>query len=208
MKEISQLVLPEDVKYATDHEWARVEGDEVVIGLADYAQDQLGDIVFVELPGEGDTFDKGDEFGTVESVKAVSELYMPLGGEIVAVNEALEDSPELLNQDPYGGWIIEIKPSDPARAFGRDDTDATELTLSYRFGPRGPLGINAAYLNLLEGERVYALDSERLYLMPLTSRQTDSYRLGAAWRLNKELRLAVMVGRNRRHELASTPLQS
>lgn len=115
MKEISQLVLPEDVKYATDHEWARVEGDEVVIGLADYAQDQLGDIVFVELPGEGDTFDKGDEFGTVESVKAVSELYMPLGGEIVAVNEALEDDPALVNSDPYGeGWLIRLKPADMA----------------------------------------------------------------------------------------------
>ena len=115
MKEISQLVLPEDVKYATDHEWARVEGDEVVIGLADYAQDQLGDIVFVELPSEGDTFDKGDEFGTVESVKAVSELYMPLGGEIVAVNEALEDDPALVNSDPYGeGWLIRLKPADMA----------------------------------------------------------------------------------------------
>ncbi|BCS96523.1 glycine cleavage system H protein [Desulfoluna limicola] len=113
MKEISQLVLPEDVKYATDHEWARVEGDEVVIGLADYAQDQLGDIVFVELPGEGDSFDKGEEFGTVESVKAVSELYMPLGGEVVAVNEALEDDPALVNTDPYGeGWLIRIKPAD------------------------------------------------------------------------------------------------
>lgn len=113
MKEISQLVLPEDVKYATDHEWARVEGDEVVIGLADYAQDQLGDIVFVELPAEGDSFDKGEEFGTVESVKAVSELYMPIGGEIVAVNKALEDEPALVNTDPYGeGWLIRVKPAD------------------------------------------------------------------------------------------------
>ena len=113
MKEISQLVLPDDVKYATDHEWARVDGDEVVIGLADYAQDQLGDIVFVELPPEGDTFDKGEEFGTVESVKAVSELYMPMGGEIMAVNEALEDDPALVNTDPYGkGWLIRIKPAD------------------------------------------------------------------------------------------------
>ena len=113
MKEISQLVLPEDVKYATDHEWARVEGDEVVIGLADYAQDQLGDIVFVELPQVGDSFDKGEEFGTVESVKAVSELYMPIGGEIVAVNEALEDDPALVNSAPYGdGWLIRVKPAD------------------------------------------------------------------------------------------------
>ena len=113
MKEIDQLVLPDDVKYATDHEWARVDGDEVVIGLADYAQDQLGDIVFVELPPEGDSFDKEEEFGTVESVKAVSELFMPMGGEIVAVNEALEDDPALVNTDPYGqGWLIRIKPAD------------------------------------------------------------------------------------------------
>lgn len=113
MKEISQLVLPEDVKYATDHEWAKVDGDEVVIGLADYAQDQLGDIVFVELPAEGDRFEKGEEFGTVESVKAVSELYLPMGGEVVAVNEALEDDPALVNTDPYGrGWLIRIKPAD------------------------------------------------------------------------------------------------
>ena len=92
-----------------------------------------------------------------------------------------------------------IEPSNPALAFGRDDTDATELMLSYRFGPQGPLGINAVYLNLLGGERVYALDSELLYMMPLTSRQTDSYRLGASWRLGKELRLGVMAGSNRRH---------
>ncbi len=125
MKEINQLVLPEDVKYATDHEWARVEGDEVVIGLADYAQDQLGDIVFVELPGEGDSFDKGEEFGTVESVKAVSELYMPLGGEIVAVNEALEDDPALVNTDPYGeGWLIRIKPADMSELDGMLDKAA------------------------------------------------------------------------------------
>ncbi|VFQ46078.1 glycine cleavage system protein GcvH [Desulfoluna butyratoxydans] len=113
MKEISQLVLPEDVKYATDHEWTRTEGDEVVIGITDYAQDQLGDIVFVELPQVGDSFDKGEEFGTVESVKAVSELYMPIGGEIVAVNEALEDDPALVNGEPYGqGWLIRVKPAD------------------------------------------------------------------------------------------------
>lgn len=110
MKEIHELNLPEDVRYTDDHEWAQVTGDTIKIGISDYAQDQLGDIVFVELPEVGDSFSAGDEFGTLESVKAVSELYAPLGGEIVAVNEALEDGPELLNQDPYGGWIIEIKP--------------------------------------------------------------------------------------------------
>ena len=112
MKEVHELNLPEDVRYTKDHEWAKVTGDTIKIGISDYAQDQLGDIVFVEVPAVGDTFEEGDEFGTLESVKAVSELYAPIGGEIVAVNEDLEDSPELLNQDPYGGWIIEIKPND------------------------------------------------------------------------------------------------
>jgi glycine cleavage system H protein len=113
MKEIDELVIPGDVRYAEDHEWARLEGENVRIGINDYAQDQLGDIVFVELPQVGDTFARGEEFGTVESVKAVSELYMPLGGEIVAVNDDLEDSPEMVNQEPYeGGWMILVKPSD------------------------------------------------------------------------------------------------
>jgi len=114
MKEVHELNLPEDLKYTKDHEWAKVDGDTVKIGISDYAQDQLGDIVFVEMPSVGDSFDEGDEFGTLESVKAVSELYAPIGGEVVAVNEALEDAPELLNQDPYGGWIVEVKPADMA----------------------------------------------------------------------------------------------
>lgn len=112
MKEINELNLPEEIHYTEDHEWARVAGDTVIVGISDYAQDQLGDIVFVELPAVGDSFEAGDEFGTLESVKAVSELYIPIGGEVVAVNEELEDAPELLNQDPYSGWIIEIKPDD------------------------------------------------------------------------------------------------
>ncbi len=115
MKEIDELNLPDDVRYAEDHEWIRSEGDKVRIGISDYAQDQLGDIVFVELPQSGDTFEKGEEFGTVESVKAVSELYMPIGGEILSVNTALEESPDLVNQSPYNdGWMIEVKPSDSA----------------------------------------------------------------------------------------------
>jgi glycine cleavage system H protein len=115
MKEISDLELPDDLRYAEDHEWAEMEGDQVKVGVSDYAQDQLGDIVFVELPQVGDTFSKGDEFGTVESVKAVAELYMPIGGEITAVNNALEDSPEWLNKSPYqDGWIIKVKPKDPS----------------------------------------------------------------------------------------------
>jgi glycine cleavage system H protein len=114
MKEIDELVLPDDVRYAKDHEWARSEEGVIRCGISDYAQNQLGDIVFVELPEVGGTFSRGDPFGTVESVKAVVELYMPLGGEVVAVNEALAASPGLVNEHPYGeGWMIRIKPADP-----------------------------------------------------------------------------------------------
>jgi glycine cleavage system H protein len=115
VKEIKELQLPDDVRYAEDHEWARSEGENTRVGISDYAQDQLGDIVYVELPQVGDTFNKGEEFGTVESVKAVAELYMPVGGEILAVNTALEKSPELVNKSPYGdGWFIQVKPTDSA----------------------------------------------------------------------------------------------
>jgi glycine cleavage system H protein len=114
MKELSQLNLPDDVRYSKEHEWTRPENGLYVIGITDYAQDQLGDIVFVELPGKGDTLEKDEDFGTVESVKSVSELFMPMAGEVVEINEALEDAPELVNTDPYGeGWMIKIKPSDP-----------------------------------------------------------------------------------------------
>jgi glycine cleavage system H protein len=117
--------LPEDVRYAEDHEWARSEGDALRIGISDYAQDQLGDIVFVELPQAGDRFEKGDEFGTVESVKAVSELFMPLAGEITAVNNALEDAPELVNTAPYTeGWMVEVRPDDPSALDSLMDRDA------------------------------------------------------------------------------------
>ena len=114
MKSIDELNVPEDCRYTRDHEWARAEGDKVRVGISDYAQDQLDDIVFVELPQVGDTIDKGEEFGTVESVKAVSELYMPIGGEVSAINSTLEDSPQLVNESPYGkGWMIDVKPTDP-----------------------------------------------------------------------------------------------
>jgi len=109
MKEISELNLPADLSYSDDHEWAKKTGETIKIGISDYAQDQMGDIVFVEMPDVGDTFEKGEEFGTLESVKAVSEVFIPLSGEIVAVNEALEDAPELVNEDPYGSWIVEIR---------------------------------------------------------------------------------------------------
>jgi glycine cleavage system H protein len=107
-----EVKLIDGVKYSEEHEWAKQEGGTIKIGITDYAQGKLGDIVFVELPEVGSEFDKGNEFGTLESTKAVSELYMPISGKIVAINEALEDEPELVNQDPYGGgWMIEVAPA-------------------------------------------------------------------------------------------------
>jgi len=124
-KMIEELNLPEDIRYTEDHEWAKQEGELLKIGISDYAQDQLGDIVYVELPVPGDVFAKGDEFGTLESVKAVSELYMPVGGEIQSVNEDLADNPELMNTAPNdGGWMMVIKPSDPGEFDGLMDRDA------------------------------------------------------------------------------------
>ncbi|WP_028317572.1 glycine cleavage system protein GcvH [Desulfobulbus elongatus] len=128
MKEIEELKLPDDIRYTDDHEWAKITGDTVLVGVSDYAQDQMGDVVFVELPAIGDTFAKGDEFGTLESVKAVSELYMPMSGEVIAVNTALADSPELINQQPYATWIVEIKPSDPSE-YGQLHDAASYLQL-------------------------------------------------------------------------------
>lgn len=124
MKEISELSLPDDRRYSDDHEWAQSSGETVRIGITDYAQDQLGDIVFVEMPELGDRLKQGDAFGSLESVKAVSEIYIPLGGEVVSVNEDLEDAPELVNEDPYGNWIVEIRPSvsaEYAELLSRDD---------------------------------------------------------------------------------------
>lgn len=116
MKALEDLNFPEDVKYTKDHEWTKLANGTVTIGLSDYAQDQLGEIVFVELPQKGDIFAQGDEFGSVESVKAVSEIYIPLSGEVLEINEALEDAPELINQECYqGGWIIRLKPEDPSQ---------------------------------------------------------------------------------------------
>ncbi len=113
MKEINELNFSNDVKYSKSHEWAKISGDVVIIGLSDYAQDQLGEIVFVELPQNGDTLFKGDELGSVESVKAVSEIYIPVSGEIVEINEALEDAPELVNESCYeDGWLVKVKPDD------------------------------------------------------------------------------------------------
>ncbi len=124
-KEISEIILVDGLKYAKEHEWVKKEGDTVKIGITDYAQDQLGDIVFVELPEVDSEFDKGEEFGNLESTKAVSDLYMPIGGKIVAINEALEDDSELVNKDPYGdGWMVEVALSDPAEVEALMDKDA------------------------------------------------------------------------------------
>ena len=130
MKEINELSFPEDVRYAESHEWVKAAGDTARIGITDYAQDQLGDIVFVELPDVGESFEKGAEFGTVESVKAVSELYLPVSGEIVAINEALEDAPELINNTPFSdGWMIEVKLDDSSEIDALMDKDAYLSTL-------------------------------------------------------------------------------
>jgi len=115
MKRIEEIQLPEELRYSPDHEWVRLEGDLARVGLTDYAQDQLGDIVYVELPSIGAHIAQGAVFATVESVKSVSECYMPLSGEVVAVNGPLSDNPVLLNQSPYGdGWMVLVKPDDPA----------------------------------------------------------------------------------------------
>jgi glycine cleavage system H protein len=104
------LNVPEELQYTKSHEWVRNEGDTATIGITDHAQEELGDIVYIELPEQGATFEAGESFGTVESVKAVSDLYTPVGGEVVEVNEALEDSPEKINEDPYGeGWMVKLR---------------------------------------------------------------------------------------------------
>jgi glycine cleavage system H protein len=112
VKEFNELAFKDGLRYSNDHEWVSEKGSTLKVGVSDYAQDQMGDIVYVELPEVGATFEKGDEFGTLESVKAVSELYLPISGEVVAVNEDLGDAPELINRDCYANWIIEIKPAD------------------------------------------------------------------------------------------------
>lgn len=104
---------PADRKYTKDHEWAKLDEGLAVVGITDYAQEQLGDIVYVELPQSGDTVEKSQSFGVIESVKAASDLFAPIGGEVVAINEELVDRPELVNQDPYeGGWMVKVQPED------------------------------------------------------------------------------------------------
>lgn len=106
--------FPESLKYSKDHEWIRVEGNEVVVGITEFAQDQLGDIVFVEIEVEGEDLDREEVFGTIEAVKTVSDVFMPVAGKVIAVNEMLDDAPETINKDPYGeGWMIRIEMSNP-----------------------------------------------------------------------------------------------
>lgn len=108
--------IPENLKYSKDHEWCLVEGDMVTIGVTDFAQSELGDIVFVEVETEGETLDQEEVFGSIEAVKTVSDLFMPVSGEVVEFNENIESEPELVNSDPYGdGWIIKVKMSDPSQ---------------------------------------------------------------------------------------------
>ena len=108
-----------------DSPWIRLEGEEAYVGITDYAQDQLGDIVFVDITTEGETLDKGEVFGTIEVVKTVSDLFLPIGGEVLEVNPELEEHPELVNQDPYGkGWLVKIKPADPSEMDGLLDAEA------------------------------------------------------------------------------------
>ncbi len=112
-------MIPQELKYTRDHEWIRVEGDRVTMGITDFAQHELGDVVFVDLPAVGEKIEAGAAMATVESVKAVSDVYAPIGGEILAVNDDLEHSPEFVNQDPYGkGWIAVIEPGDSGQLAG------------------------------------------------------------------------------------------
>jgi len=125
------MAIPTELNYTTDHEWVKVESELATIGITDYAQEQLGSLVFVNLPAVGETFAAGDVFGEVESVKSVSELLAPLSGEVLEVNSELEGVPETLNSDPYGaGWIIKVSLSDPAQVAELLDAGAYEASLS------------------------------------------------------------------------------
>lgn len=111
--------IPDDLKYTKDHEWIKIDGNDAIVGITDYAQGELGDIVFVEIETEGENLDQGEVFGTIEAVKTVSDLFMPVSGEVVEVNSELEDSPDFINEDPFGkGWLIKVKLNEPAQVEG------------------------------------------------------------------------------------------
>lgn len=117
--------FPENLKYTNEHEWIRIDGDAAYVGITDYAQEQLGDIVFVDVPTVGETLDAGEVFGTIEVVKTISDLFLPVGGEVLEQNAALEENPDLVNKDPYGeGWIIKLQPSDLSQLDALLDAEA------------------------------------------------------------------------------------
>ncbi|HJC93427.1 MAG TPA: glycine cleavage system protein GcvH [Candidatus Phocaeicola excrementigallinarum] len=119
------MEFPANIKYTNEHEWIRLEGEEAYVGITDYAQDQLGDIVFVDITTEGENLAQGEVFGTIEVVKTVSDLFLPVGGEILEVNPELEEHPELVNEDPYGkGWLVRIRPNDVSEMDGLLDAEA------------------------------------------------------------------------------------
>ena len=121
------MSVPAELKYTQEHEWTRIEGDIATIGITEYAQGELGDIVYIELPAVGDSFKRGDSFGNIEAVKAVSDLYAPISGEIVETNEVLADKPETINSDPYGaGWMMKVKMSDQTELDDLMDSSAYE----------------------------------------------------------------------------------
>ena len=123
--------VPEDLHYSKDHEWVRVDGDEAIIGITDYAQNSLGDVVYVELPKAGDEFSASESFGSVESVKAVSEIFTPVSGVVSRINESLADEPEKVNSDPYGeGWLIRVRLSDASETESLMDVDAYKAHLA------------------------------------------------------------------------------
>jgi len=125
--------VPSDLHFTNDDEWVRVEGEMATVGISDYAQDSLSDIVYLELPNEGDFFGEGETFGVVESVKAAADLFMPVSGDVVEVNEDLIDTPELINSDPYGeAWLIKVKMSEPVQVNALMDADAYEKYLAER----------------------------------------------------------------------------
>jgi glycine cleavage system H protein len=124
------MAYPSDVKYTKDHEWIRITGDSAEIGITDYAQQQLGDVVFVELPDVGRTIGAGDPFGSIESVKAVSELFAPMSGDVTEVNPVLRDHPETVNTDPHGTWIVRLKLSNPSEAGSLLDTEGYERLIA------------------------------------------------------------------------------
>ena len=128
---MAEASYPEDLLYHSEHDWARVEGEEATFGITWYAQDLLGEVVFFEVPKTGATVSKDQPYAEVESVKAVSDVFAPLSGEIVAVNEALEDAPEAINDDPYGaGWLVRIRLSDPGETDALMDAASYEATLT------------------------------------------------------------------------------